>query len=716
MNRLKLLVPFTLVTALLATLLQAQPGTPHLLNPYGLSEDLIDGLQLRDFHHRIFADFFSALLLNDKVNRETAFNIYEPIRELTIQQNNVYRNRSVFPTEDVRVKISTALWKLSSPELLKIDISSQIVTTQLPSLQFTRGVENRVLILLRNRSKMDKEIRVEIEEGPLHFRPLMIILAPGEVHANVMRVWGLRGKTLNVRVNENNLVKKIVVPLKWCNSSRLLIRVLNEHGSMVPARVEVTGSDGLGRAPSGTFLRYTPIKARPYFHTRGASTLVLPTGKTHLRVVRGFEYLSQDRVVDLNLEGPHSLDFRLERFVDAAAHGWYSGDIHIHPNLVHKNMDQLINPEDIRLQVEAEDLNVANLLVCNSQGSVLYDRAHFTGTSHSLSSARHILYWSQEIRPVFYGHIGVLNLKRFLEPPYNGFPTSFYPFDYPSNTTIVRNVRREGAAVFYVHPSLKRKRWMPVDVSLGTADGMEILGYADTKSSNDLYQLLLDCGWRLSAVAGTDTFNNIRRHKILGGDRVYAYTGDTLAYEPWVRALQQGRTFVTNGPLLFFKVQGRLPGSEIQLSTSGPVELDLEIHSQVPMEEVEILFNSQVVRSISLQDPHHLLHREMIWIPSSGWLAARVNGGTHPLVVNNPTLFAHTSPIYITVAGRPHGNPKTIYFFLEHLEKLRQACLNGVLFESLHQQRQVLLQIAESEKKYRELLEVLHRSNSRHKR
>ena len=708
MNRVSWwLVP--VLAVLLSTSLPGQSGEP-LFNPYGLTEDTLDGLQMRDPRHRLVVEFFSALLLNQRVNREAAFSVYGQFRPLTLLQRNVYGDRTVLPAPVVRSQISVSLWNLSSPELLKIEVAPPVVQSRPSRLEFTRGLENRVLILLRNLSRRSQSVSLEPAEGPLYFRPRQVRLAPQEVHAVIARVWGEGSRNLDLQVGTNGRIRRVSLPLAWNPSCRLQIRILDENGRMVPARVEVVGSDGLGRAPSGTYLRYTPIRAGAYFHTRGTSSLVLPAGKTRIRVVRGFEHRYQERVVDLQPSGPNSLEFRLERFHDAASRGWYSGDIHIHPNLVHKTMDQIVNPTDVRLQVEAEDLNVANLLVCNSQGAVLYDRQHFTGAPHPLSTPRHILYWSQEIRPALYGHIGVLNLKRFLEPPYNGFPASFFPFDYPSNATAVREVRKEGAAVFYVHPSLGRQRWIPVDAALGTVDGMEILGLSSTEGSNALYRLLLDCGWRLSAVAGTDTFNNVRRHKVLGGDRVYAYTGDSLSYESWVRALQQGKTFVSNGPLLYFRVQGRLPGSEIALDEPGPVELELEAHSQVPMERVEILFNSEVLQEIPLKDETSLIHRGTIRVPSSGWMAARVRGGEHPLVVNNPDLFAHTTPVYVTVGGRPYADPEALQFFLERFDEMRQTSLAGGSFESLHQQREVLGQLAEAERIYRERLEWSRKS------
>jgi hypothetical protein len=62
------------------------------------------------------------------------------------------------------------------------------------------------------------------------------------------------------------------------------------------------------------------------------------------------------------------------------------------------------------------------------------------------------------------------------------------------------------------------------------------------------YRLLI-CGFRLAISAGTDSFTNVADHYTMGGGRVYAYVGDSLRYDEWVRNYKAGRSFVSNGPM-----------------------------------------------------------------------------------------------------------------------------------------------------------------------
>ena len=687
--------------------LHAGGSDRRLRNPYGLTEDEMDGLLVRSPVLRDFAEFFSDLLLNTEMDRKAALAIYQPIRRLNMHQRDAFGTRTPISETEVKRQVNRALWALDSPELLKIALTPAPVALLRPSfLKFTKGLENRLPVLIQNGGADRLAVTLSSGSEDLTFATLELELEPRQVYPVVFRIWGRGGDELVLRVAAaGGIEQDLSLALQWQEASRLMVRVFDEQGRLVPARVHLRGSDGLGRGPSGAYLRSAELTAEPYFHTQGVSSVVLPAGETEIFAVRGPEYAAQNRIVSLSPGGFQIEEFHLKRIVDPAARGWYSGDIHIHPNLVHKTMAQLVNPEDIRLQAQAEDLNVANLLICNSQGTVVYDRQRFSGAPHPLSTPRHILYWNEEFRPWLYGHMALLNLKRFMEPPYSGFPSSPNPFDYPPNTSVARRARKQGAVVFYVHPGSRTARSLAVDAALGTIDGMEILGYANTEVSADIYHRLLNCGFQLSAAAGTDTFNNIRRHKVIGGDRVYVHTGGELTYQDWIVGLKKGRTFVSNAPLLFFEVEGQLPGSRLALSQPGRIRVKAEAYSQVPMGRLDLIANGKVVQSVPGHGKGRVLRYEgQIELAESAWVAARVTGGRHRLLVNNPTLFAHTTPVHCVIQGRPFVDRDSVRYFLDRIEELRQTVLTKALYESPAHQMEALAAIDEAVSIYRQKL------------
>ncbi len=685
-------------------------GQARIRNPYGLSEDEIDPLLARSVPLRDFAEFFSALLLNDQTDRKTCFAAYQPIRTLTYKQRH-----APLPDSELLAQVADALWQLQSPELIRVELDPEpSVIAQPSSLLFTNGLANRVMMMLRNRLRRPLKVSLTPAAQSPSFVVREAVLEPGEVLPLHLTVWGDNRDELLVRLQVGERQTTLTLPISWQPAAWLRIRVKNSEGDFVPARVYVTGSDHLGRGPSGAFLRSSWVGGHHYFHTQGISSLILPAGLTKVLVVHGFEHKAEERSIQLTAESENLAEFQLQRLFDASARGWYSGDIHIHPNLIHKTLDQLVNPEDIRLQVHAEDLNVANLLVCNSQGDIVYDRKHFTGAPHPLSTSRHILYWNEEVRTRLYGHMAALNLTHFIEPQFNGFDNSLHPFDFPSNAIQARKARQKGSSLFYVHPyktfkedglKMGSAKALPIDAALGATDGMEILGYANTEGSTNLYYHLLNSGFRLAPAAGTDTFNNIRRHMVVGGDRVYVHAPGPLDYEAWVAGLKAGRSFVTNGPLLFFRVNDQLPGSELSFSAPKTVEVRVEAYSQVPMSRLEIIVNGKSAYSKQLEENQtELRYKGKVLLERSAWVAARITGGAHKLVVNNPTLFAHSGPVYCDIEGKPFADPESLRYLLKWIHDLRHRLLTQGLFEHPNQERQILQEFEEAEEIYRQKL------------
>ena len=78
---------------------------------------------------------------------------------------------------------------------------------------------------------------------------------------------------------------------------------------------------------------------------------------------------------------------------------------------------------------------------------------------------------------------------------------------------------------------------------------------------------LANCGLRIPIAAGT-SYGRLTR---LGFNRVYARVDGELTTASWAAALLRGDGFVTNGPLLWLKVNGHLPGDGVNLKTPSQV-------------------------------------------------------------------------------------------------------------------------------------------------
>jgi TolB protein len=349
----------------------------------------------------------------------------------------------------------------------------------------------------------------------------------------------------------------------------LHVTIEDQDGKPAATRIYLTASDGLAYAPRGAISRITAMSAEYFFHAEGGFDIDLPAGPTLIEATSGPEYALTRKQIELEPGKPASAQVRLARWENLAAKGWYSSDAHIHANYTAPH-HQVITPEDVRLEAHAEDLNNANLMVANSSGAFLHDIQYFEGKPHRLSQPDFILYWNEEMRNGgLYGHMSFFDLKRLVYPLYTGFRNTPFADDYPANYAQAEAAKKQGAAVTYVHPANSTDfatvggaaaRELPVDLALGQVDAIDVVSNADEISSMAMWYRLLNCGFRLAISAGTDSFTNVADHYTPGGGRVYVHSGAPLRYDDWVASYKQGRSFATNGPMIFLTVDDKEPG------------------------------------------------------------------------------------------------------------------------------------------------------------
>ena len=394
-----------------------------------------------------------------------------------------------------------------------------------------------------------------------------------------------------------------------------------------------------------------------YFHAGGAFQVQTPPGRVTIEAVKGFEYTPAKTQAIVVSERTTAVTLTLRRFVDMPSSGWHSGDVHMHPN--HVPGATYINMDDVLVLAEGEDIHVSNLLA----GSVgvlahVFDTEHFNdGKPDPRSTPGRLLVVQQEVRntSAMYGHIALLGISRFVYPFYTGQPRSSHWEDYPALYHSAHAAKEQGGAVTYLHPANRPEipigdhlaREFPVDLALGVVDALDVLSNMDEEGSSWMYYRVLNSGLKCAASAGTDSQMDQRRHALPGGSKVYVKTPAPLTYGGWIDDYKRGRTFVSNGPLLWLEVDGKEPGAEIALDAPRTVRAVARARSLVPMSAIELVVNGEVAarQPASGTGTAVSLTRE-VTISRSSWIAARVWGPGNRLVMNDPQAFAHTSPVY----------------------------------------------------------------------
>ena len=219
----------------------------------------------------------------------------------------------------------------------------------------------------------------------------------------------------------------------------------------------------------------------------------------------------------------------------------------------------------------------------------------------------------------------------------------------------------------------------------------------------DLYYRILNSGIQLPLSAGSA--NGVKATPA-GYDRVYVHLGENgLDYAGFMLALKQGRSFSTNGPILEVDVDGRYgPGDRIDIRPGHEYRLRARARSRGPLERLQLIVNGGVVAERTGQDVRELTLEKALRFDRSSWAAIRAFERADSAEFWRPAglVFAHTSPLYVLLGGRPVVVPESVQDLLQKIDQLiaHTQHLEGFRQES---HRQETLDV------YREAREVLRR-------
>lgn len=581
-----------------------------------------------------------------------------------------------------------------------------------------------LLVVVTNETEADAECSAETRGAGAG-----IVVARGRTAALLADAGPLPAGSylLPLMVVANGRVTTLDLPIECAAAGTLAVAISDDaSGERVAARVYC--ADGVGPvAPAGVTLR-RDRHGNAWFHADGGFGLTA-AGRTRIRVVRGIEYEPADLEVRVQPDADTAADVRLQRWSHMAADGWRSGDVHVH---LHYGGELSLAPEDAALAQRAEDLHVLQMMVANcNDGARILDREFFTGTPHPLSGGDHILQWGEEFRNSLYGHMCLFGIDALAEPICTGVAFSAHPHDAPANAALAAAARTAGGTVSYAHPVLEdgidldrvfsvartvEAKELPVDAALGRIDAVDIMSYpGKDMDAARLWYRLLNCGLHLAATAGTDTFMNMDDSSELlamhsrgfssppGGARAFVRVEGALSAEAWCAGVRRGETFVTNGPMLDLRVAGRGIGSELRARAGDVLRVEASAGSYAPMERIELVVNGEAVASAAATDGgrytrlvHEVIARE------SCWIALRATGPAHDLVLDD-ALFAHTSPVYVTVDGAPVARGEDAAYFVEWIERLIAMTRAEGRFASEAQMDEVLAVFRAGQAYYRAL-------------
>lgn len=516
-------------------------------------------------------------------------------------------------------------------------------------------------------------------------------------------------------------------------AGRLRGRVVDaETGRPLACRVYVQSTDGQwlfvrSESPEGSAVEYrkqrfptslemhATVSAHPF-------VVDVPPGAYRVRVERGKEFFPVEKTVVIEEDasgGPTEVEIKLTRWIDMAASGWYSGDTH-----VHRSLNELPN------LLLAEDLNVGLPLTywvtvshtSPGSGDKTDDAAAKAPAELIRVDDTHVIYPVNTEYEIFRVGQQRHTLGAFFALGHKK------PFELgvPPVRPGAEEARRQGALL-----DLDKHSWpwslmivpvMDVDLfelannhvwrtqfgfkdwTIATAadymnlqrddQGFTEWGWLDFGFQT--YYALLNCGFRMRPTAGTAS----GVHPVpLGFGRVYVHLPDGFSYDAWMKGLDAGRSFVTTGPMLDVRVDGREPGTTIRVDGIEPGRPSLTVAGKAtsasPLKPIEILVNGRVVERLptanqrTSQGAYECDFSTEVQLTGSSWVAVRVFENRQ----DGRIRFAHGSPVHVDVDGKP-------------LRPRRQEVdyLVGRMREELDRNRDVLSE--ESLDEYRQAMEI----------
>jgi hypothetical protein len=163
---------------------------------------------------------------------------------------------------------------------------------------------------------------------------------------------------------------------------------------------------------------------------------------------------------------------------------------------------------------------------------------------------------------------------------------------------------------------------------------------------------ILNTGYRLTPVAGTDY---PCKASYPGRERFYTRVKPPFTYDAWLDGVRRGATFVTNGPAIEFRINGKDLGDEIVLEKPQQVLVEARVRfdpKQENIQRLELIKNGQLIHSYPrMSNSPEISFRVNLKMDETAWLAVRARGRKITEVPND--AFAHSAPIYVTLKDTP---------------------------------------------------------------
>jgi hypothetical protein len=410
----------------------------------------------------------------------------------------------------------------------------------------------------------------------------------------------------------------------------------------------------------------------------GKRSIDLPAQPLVIDAISGIETGSSQTDLDLTNDARTEIEIPLRRFSRVREGGWACANTHLHlKDLTALEADQYL--KEIPAADRLDALFVSYLERAEEDRTYISNR-YPPGRLKHLESGGVVVSNGQEHRHNFgpqgegFGHVMLLGIKELVQPVSIGAGISKKDPDWPSIGTGIDRAHAQGGTAIWCH-----NHWGFEDVPnwlAGRLDAQNIFDGGSHGSYEDSFYHYLSAGLRIPFSTGTDWF-------MYDFARCYAQVSGELTPESWLGALRSGRTFITNGPLLEFKVDGHGPGEALDIAAAREFKVIATARGRLDFGRLELVKNGHVVETAMTrpEDGHFEATLSLAVTASEPcWLAARITSDRKNEY--GSVLFAHTSPVYITRQGRTVCQEPDVRFLMTQVEFARSEIMARGKFDT----------------------------------
>lgn len=530
------------------------------------------------------------------------------------------------------------------------------------------------------------------------------------------------------------LIVLLIPSSAFADHGRIEIRIVNDSGQLTPARAWVdAGGKRLFRpaVPDTT----TPYARDRSFSCDGTFTMVTPSGRAVVHIEKGHEFLPTNVEVDVPDGATVASTIEIRRWVDMAAAGWFSADLHVH--LGHDDLRvlrQLALADDVHLipsftywlrgqgevwqpqwpdggHTEPIQVDERHLITRNN---IEIERINHRAAPGATIGATFLFNLTQPITAVRYGEHFPTDAE-LCRVARRHSPQSVFDSDKPSWAESVAGVALGMLDTIQVcHNHYHRATTGPggwgMIGPLAAGESNAAAGDGLFHRTNSLYYRFLNCGFRLG-VSGGSAIGVMDLPT--GYNRVYAQIDGPLTVEKMWEAIHAGRTFATTGPMLTLTAKEQTVGGTITLTSEQEhdVAVRTSVRSIQRLESLQIIHDGRIVASRDLRreppDPVVETDLDVTVTPKrSGWIASRALFRAPDGLLRQ----AHTSPVYVSVDDRPAASAEDARYMLRWIDHLAAiAKSQSDHFPDTDAQQSVLTIYSEARSRYEQVVEDAQR-------